>query len=177
MTGIGSGGIIPPVDIEVLPLLDAVGRKLLPITASVGKECVTYILPEGTENVTFYGCISDKSSIKMALSKSVSGSMQFGLMALNHRCTQHGTSQGRLGHAPSAGSTSPPPIYAEAALYITEDGSIWCHPLNTDGQHAEIWEDLALPKEGEDADGAYAPPEGNITVGWWWNHLPAGGGI
>ena len=82
-------------------------------------------------------------------------------------------------------------IYAEAALYITEDGSIWCPPLNTDGQHAiqnegyeavlktvsEIWEDLALPKEGEDADGAYAPPEGNITVGWWWNHLPAGGGI
>ena len=83
------------------------------------------------------------------------------------------------------------PIYAKAALYITEDGSIWCPPLNTDGQHTiqnegyeavlktenEIWEDLALPKEGEDADGAYAPPEGNITVGWWWNHLPAGGGI
>ena len=55
LTGIGSGGIIPLVNLEALPLLDAAGRKLLPITASMGKECVTYILPEGTEFVTFLG--------------------------------------------------------------------------------------------------------------------------
>lgn len=75
------------------------------------------------------------------------------------------------------------PVYAEAALYISDDGTVWSPPLNTDGQHriwnegysaitkplSEIWEDMSLPKTAAELE-EIAPPEGEITVGWWWNH-------
>lgn len=75
------------------------------------------------------------------------------------------------------------PIYAEAALYISDDGTVWSPPLNTDGQHSirnegysavtkplsKIWEDMSLPKTAAEPE-EIVPPEGEITVGWWWNH-------
>lgn len=62
-------------------------------------------------------------------------------------------------------------------------GLVSSPPLNTDGQHriwnegysaitkplSEIWEDMSLPKTAAELE-EIAPPEGEITVGWWWNH-------
>lgn len=75
------------------------------------------------------------------------------------------------------------PIYAEAAIYVDSDGSVYSPPLGSKGQHMMERASTPIPVEAKlseirDKLNAYSPKQDvaedteadeNITIGYWWN--------
>lgn len=105
-------------------------------------------------------------------------------MAENDAAIMLGWEPGRTMRPCSIGLLSTAePVYAEAAIYIDSDGSVYSPPLGSKGQHMMERASTPIPVEAKlseirDSLNAYSPKQDvaedaeadkNITIGYWWN--------